>query len=923
MLWFSPTIVNGGTMLRGMTGMDGMIGPLGPALVAVWGVFVLLCLVQPLREIFPTVRTTLSRGWHPITAATALSALSHHAEVLLLAGAMAAALWLVGTEVVRWFGSRRTAAIRRFAAYPLGYGAVSLMTLGLALVKLWFPAIMAAALLVPAAAVAATRRPALDRPWLGPGRRLWATAGLVLLFLPSMLAPETQPDGWEYFLAGPERWLAGHVFSAFAATPPLHYPDIAEMLYGLPVACHLDEVPKWLNALLLLSGTLAAAAAWRPGTERWAAMLIATSASGTVVITSGKNEGFCGGYILLAFATGWLQRIPTQAGPGRAHRGLSAGEVLSAAFAGLALGSKPISLLNAAGVPVLLFLLAGPARPRAALAWGALALGVAAPWYAKSWLLTGDPLYPVLAGFRPGLVDGWDHRNGELWHRCSTVPMPQVNLLFRWFDGIVREHAVLAFLLPFAMLAGGPAARLGAVALALHLVWYAAFFSPQTQRWGFPGFSLALILTASAVPEWLPSRSAVIRFRGWMVTACLLGGSVCGVTRLAYAPNPIPLALGMESSAAYRERIMTTRTELDAFLSRSPSGRALILLGDTREYRLPKPVRVGSAHASGEAPLIWRLAEASDSDRDWLAKFRQLNADRIIYNPITAINNGSIFQPFIWTPALVKRWRGFFERWWDLEYAPPVADHANGIYFVYHLRQGPKPPPARLAHLPGTESIAADAMDLTSALPTSRALYPEYLREIDRRAPRIALYQDQAAFLAREEEFNDAAYRLYEPGIRAGLVDDENFPGFGIVALRTGRAAEALAMFQRTAQIYPDWATVMEDYAARARFLMARRLLSTDPGAAERLLSEGVAALTGSPHAAHLAGPITLLRAIRGFARFQLGRPTEAMEDLKAAAIMIPQVGTLPLPELPELFAQAEREILSTTGNEDRIAAQQ
>lgn len=907
-----------------MAPLDGMNGPLGPALVAVWGVFILAWLVTPLREIAPSLRDSLARGWHPVTAAAAGSALLHHAEVLLLAGAMAAALWLAGTEVFRWFGSRRTVSIRRYAAYPLGYGAVSLLTLGLALVKLWFPALLAAGLLVPAAAVAVLRRPALTFRWPQRGGGAWVTAGLLLLFLPWMLAPEWQPDGWEYFLAGPERWLAGHGYSTLAATPPLHYPDIAEMLYGLPVAFHLDQVPKWLNALLLLCGALAAAAAWRPGTESWAVLLVATSASGTWLITSGKNEGFSAGFILLAFAAGWLLRVPTpEAGRGRSRRGLGAGEVLSGVFAGLALGSKPMSLLNAAGVPIVLFLLAGHPRPRAALAWGALALGVAAPWYAKSWLLTGDPLYPVLAGFRPGLLDGWDHRNGELWRRCSTVPMPNVNLLFRWFDGIVREHAALALLLPFAVLAGGPAARLGIVALALHLVWYAAFFSPQTQRWGFPGFSLAVILAASVIPEWWRTDTAAFRFRGRILAGCLIGGSVCGLTRLAYAPNPIPLAVGAESPEAYRARITTSRTELDAFLSRSPSGRALILLGDTREYRLPKPVRVGSAHASGEAPLIWRLAAASANDRDLLVKFRELNTDRIVYNPMTAINNGAIFQPFVWTPEMIKTWRSFFERWWDLEYAPHGADHANGMYYVYRLRREAKPPPALLAHLPGTESIAADAMDLASALPASRALYPEYLREIDQRAPRIALYQDQAAFLAREEEFNDAAYRLYQPGIRAGFVDDENFPGFGIVALRTGRAAEALAIFQRTRQIYPDWAAIMEDFAARARFLMARQLLRNDPRTADRLLTDGLTDLTTSPHAARLAGPISLLRAIRGFVRFQLGRPNEAMVDLKAAAVMIPQVGTLPLPQLPGLFAQAEREILMTTGNEDRIAAQQ
>lgn len=812
-------------------------------------------------------------------------------RTLTAAAATAGPAWLAGHLIWPWLapGAGR---FRLHAALPVGAGAVGFALYGLLLTGLWFPGLLWA---LPAALVAARRRAVAEligavlrrRPPASGGARtaVWVT---LAAGLPWMLCPETHDDAWVYHLAAPERWLALHGLSVRGVEPRCHLPMLADLVHVYPLLLGADAACRWTHLLAFLSGAGALCSVLPGPGSGWSLLTVLLALPATVLLTA-KSDGTAAGLVLLAGSVA-LRRPGTEGAT-----------VASGAVAGLALAAKLTSAMNLTWIPLALPAGRLLAAPRRLAGWGAAALAVWAPWGAKSWLLTGDPAYFLLAGPFPALVDGWDARHAETWRRWRDVRPWTPGRPAALLAEVVWSAPLFAACLPVALARGVPHRRLVAAAAGCYAAWGALTHNQHFHRLAFPGLAAAMLAAGAAIPS-------TGRRWPWIGVAAVAAAVrlATQVPQAGWYANPASFLLGAETRAAQVALAMTRLDEVRIALAAAPRGRTMLVAGEQRVYRLPQPVRIAIANSGSETPLLWRMARASPDAEGIRKRWRQENADRLLYNPVRGHSSGGVQRAFDWDDRMLGVWGDFLARWLDLEIRPARVDLRHGTCYVWRLRARPRRAGAGgpLLFLPGAEPLLAPVIDASwrDLPPAGVAAFEAILR----RVPGIAAYETGQAYLLRALGRWEEAYRLYRPGIRAGLLMDEHLGGFAVVALMTGREAEAAGAFDRAAEAYPDRTALMRDWAARARFLLAARVAEGDPARAERIAREGLAGLAGVP-AGEAAGA---LHAVAALALAHLGRGADAAAALRRAAAAQPRLRGVTIPGLPALVAMLAGEMV-------------
>lgn len=308
-------------------------------------------------------------------------------------------------------------------ATALGLGLIAYAAFGLGLVGLYRPPVLLAALV---GAGVCLRRDLLASlrdlvAWGGRLRRnigrpprgvptlailLTLGAGLALL---GALTPPHHYDPLTYHLALPQRFLQT------GSTLPLpddglsHLPLTVELLYGVGLAFGSEVFGQLLH--LAFAG-ITAAAVWALTARHfdrltgWLAVAVFASTPLVPVWARVANIDIAlGCFILLAVAAALRAYDGDAAARCQARRWLA----LAGVFAGFALGSKYFGLF--ALVPLGMAILLnrwwegrseGWRGARAALAdacvFGLFTALVASPWYLKSWILWGHPVWPFTFG---------------------------------------------------------------------------------------------------------------------------------------------------------------------------------------------------------------------------------------------------------------------------------------------------------------------------------------------------------------------------------------------------------------------------------------------------------------------------------------------------------------------------------------------
>jgi 4-amino-4-deoxy-L-arabinose transferase-like glycosyltransferase len=484
---------------------------------------------------------------------------------------------------------------------------------------------------------------------------------LALLTLLAALAPPGVMD-WDalsYHLAAPKTYLAqGRIFYV----PYDHhsnFPFVLEMWYlfmlglgsaGGAKACH------WLCGVLLVASVIPYVARRGVGGARvgWmAALLIA----GTPIVLWEASIA----YVDLATALFvWLSLYAL--GNGLGERARWPWLIVSALLMGFALGTK-MTVLAFWGM--LIVGMVGPewlqARRlsrdslRQAVVWGGIALAVGLPWYVKTWLYTGNPVYPFFFNLFGGRY--WNAHNAALYAADQGrfgLGKSAVDLLLAPWQVVMEptvaaslgrpfvftEYSISGFVLSAALLAlvlGAPLLvgdrRLSRTSVGL--AWFAGavfvfwFFLMQQTRYLIPALPALAVVGAEALDvAWRERRRVVTGFGVALLFASALWGAYLEGTHLT-APA-LPVVFGQESPDDYvthygPDRLGVAMTWING---NTPADAKVALFDEVRGFYLDRPyIWATPNHAAGLLP--WDTYRDVD---DWLADFKRRGYTTLLVN---------------------------------------------------------------------------------------------------------------------------------------------------------------------------------------------------------------------------------------------------------------------------------------------------
>lgn len=268
--------------------------------------------------------------------------------------------------------------------------------------------------------------------------------------------------------------------------------------------------------------------------------------------------------------------------------------ILSGAFSGLALATKPVAALGLFAVG--LFLLwhhrrdFGVRALQNLAAFGLPVVALASPWYLKNWVWFGHPFFPIaIASNDPSVVERWDLTRSYVVEGLSAgrKPLELLVLPVRLYleSGRIGQTLmdgpspllIFSALLPFV-----PAAPARTV-LAMLAIRYAGFVATSHQ----PRFLLPVTVLAS-----LPIATSISHPR--FKKPLLLGFAVVSVVVTLAAillrtaqTRPLPVILGMESKEDFLARTVDGYRTLEYISKHVLENETVYLVGDSRRYYCP------------------------------------------------------------------------------------------------------------------------------------------------------------------------------------------------------------------------------------------------------------------------------------------------------------------------------------------------
>ncbi len=321
-------------------------------------------------------------------------------RLLALALLLVEAAAQLGSVILKLWRVRLAPLAAFGAALALGWVVVGAAGLGWGLVGAFRPPVLLAGLLAPAAVAAwqGGRRSlvlAAAREWRGI-LRLPARVGLAVAAFPVLArwaAPEGELDAYIYHLGAPLQWLVSGRALFTGVGVNYHLPLPTEMAFALALALDDERLAHAVIGSLFLAAASVFASPRAAGQAPWAAWLgplLAVAGGHSVALLCGSKSDLAAAFLLATAAGLWS--------PGRASVAL-AGALLGAAAA----AKLPVAVLGAAWICC--HRSGWRAAPLAA-AFGALPL---LPWAVTSWLVLGNPLFPLFFDALPTL--GWGAEN--------------------------------------------------------------------------------------------------------------------------------------------------------------------------------------------------------------------------------------------------------------------------------------------------------------------------------------------------------------------------------------------------------------------------------------------------------------------------------------------------------------------------------
>ena len=262
------------------------------------------------------------------------------------------------------------------------------------------------------------------------------------------------------------------------------------------------------------------------------------------------------------------------------------------------------------------------------------------PWLAKNWLQTGNPFFPLLAGFFPakgveggsaiyvslGVFAKRDLLYGESWWQIAALPL---RLFFfgrdddpQYFDGVLSPALIL--LLPWAFKGKWLEEKKLLLGFALLFLLYALFLVDLRVRYILPIVPpLVILLIYGVFNVYLRIKRPAYLFVALLCFAAFHGYYLC---RYFQDADPLGYLTGRESRAAYLTRMLPEYAAFQ-YVNRTlpPQAKIYLLFIGRRGYHCERDY----FHDGGELPGF--LLEAIRSAQEPAAIARQLKSKHLTH----------------------------------------------------------------------------------------------------------------------------------------------------------------------------------------------------------------------------------------------------------------------------------------------------
>jgi len=442
----------------------------------------------------------------------------------------------------------------------------------------------------------AIRRQAGAKLKLSNGSIAFAAVCFGALGLVSALAPPSglDWDGLAYHLAVPKMYLARHSIFYVPFMSHSNFPFLTEMLYTIGLSFGSVSVAK----LFHFSMYIASAAAVYCLCRRHLSPL--AGGVGALLFMSVPVVFWEAGSAYTDIATALYMILAVYAVLNWEETDRASWLVLAGLMSGFALGTKVLATVPIAAMCVWVLVASGFSRRwgrgiRLSLLLGCIAILVGSPWYIKSYVYTGNPVYPFL----------YDIFGGKYWSQGAAEVYRGAQLQFGMGRGL-REFLMLPWnltmngvfffdepdpmrpklfsligaafigLIPLQILGGSrnkSILRIGFVCAVFIVAWFALM---QQARYLIPILPLLCVVAAWSVDiantRWRVARHAVNGF----VALCVV---LSFVTSVAVALVGARAAVGLEPRDEYLSRTLDVY-DTESFINDCTSPEARVVLFD-------------------------------------------------------------------------------------------------------------------------------------------------------------------------------------------------------------------------------------------------------------------------------------------------------------------------------------------------------
>ncbi len=666
------------------------------SIAVVWTALVLCLYLGPVR--FDPARVLAGWSTQGLGIGPGLpAALGGHLRAGLAATVVLVTIVWGGKTTGRVWGTGTT----RLAGFGLGLMTLGAAGLGLGLAGLIRGGVPAG-LAVAAALLAVIR----GRRWIAElpdriartigrasgGERFAAALALAtaLAALPAALAPEVTYDALAVHLGAPLEWLKAGKLVRLDRVMYADLPLLAPMLYLFALPLGGDGAAKLVHFGLGLvgiaaGGRLAARIGCDRTTSGWAvAIMAATPFVATLMLRANADLGVL---CLVAAAAQGVIAAPASR--------------RSALLAGCLAGGAASMKLTGGYAVIAALAVAGMAGRRKIVAGAAVLAGACAalvPWLTRTWLATGNPVYPFLHGWLGGA--GWTAENGAMllqdiqgenygnvvfdgpWASAATPWL--VTAKDRLADAALGPFALI--LIPLLLLGGRPAR--GARRLAVFAAVFAGCWAATSRdpRFLLPVWPALAALAAASLGGLAGRTGAAVRagLAGVMILtppfiaeragkSFNTGPVVWGaITRQRYAESIIPPA----------QRFVPLALQLNAL---NPGRRPVVVVANVKGAWIAGRALYQSMPDTPH--LVAWVRGVSTVDR-LAIRFRQAGAAFVFYDAGAV----TYFMEQFGQYRLTARERAVLAGFWSSRLVPLRWFTEPPVMLVYRVSRTPLPP---------------------------------------------------------------------------------------------------------------------------------------------------------------------------------------------------------------------------------------